>query len=178
MPSFVCWYIRHKTFLCSEGTIFPLYCHSVCASLSFYQLAIWKNIFPVVAGTRQKGGWLSSGAATFMVLALIWHRGNRDLTALPQKSDPSDARKRDLLLRLSQMYGHTNTKSKRAVGRSARMQLRPVSADLLDESLRTEDDWGEREWQVEARVGVGGIRKTKTQFKRWDMSRKASSHSA
>lgn len=74
--------------------------HSSC-----YQLAIWKNIFPVVAGTRQRGGWLSSGAATCLVLALIWHGGNGDLTALPQKSAPSDTRKRDLppTPRLSQM---------------------------------------------------------------------------
>lgn len=137
-----------------------------------------------MAGTRQKGGWLSSGAATCLVLALIWRGGNGDLTALPQKSDPSNARKRDSLPphrlpRLSQMYGHTNTKSKRAVDQSARMQLRPVSADLLDESLCVEDDWGAREWQAKEGVGRwGGIRKTKTQFKRWDKSRKASSHSA
>lgn len=60
------------------------------------------------------------------------------------------------------------------------MQLRPVSADLLDESLCVEDDWGAREWQAKEGVGGGGggIRKTKTQFKRWDKSRKASSHSA
>lgn len=80
---------------------FPSCCHSVCASLSCYQLAIWRNIFPVVAGTRQWGGWLSSGTATCSVLALIWRGGNGDLTALPQKSDPSDGRKRDLLPRLS-----------------------------------------------------------------------------
>lgn len=90
------------------------------------------------------------------MLALIWRGGNGDLTALPQKSEPSDARKRDLLPRLSSLanvrtHTNTNTKSKRAVGQGARMQLRPVSADLVDEALHAEDDWGGREWQV-----VGG----------------------
>lgn len=28
---------------------------TVCASLCCYQLAIWKNIFPVTVGTRQRG---------------------------------------------------------------------------------------------------------------------------
>lgn len=36
------------------------------------------------------------------------------------------------------------------------MQLRPVSADLLDESLCVEDDWGAREWQAKEGVGGGG----------------------
>lgn len=107
-----------------------------------------------MAGTRQRGGWLSSAAATCLVLALIWRGGNGDLTALPQKSDPSDAWERDLLPRLSQMYGRTNTKSKRAVDQCARMQLQPVSADLQDKSLHVEGDWGKTEWQVEEGVGV------------------------
>lgn len=87
-----------------------------------------------MTGTHQRGGWLSSGDATYSVLALIWCAENRDLTALPQKSDPSDARKGDVLPRLLPMYGRT--KSKRAVGQSAHTQLRPVAADLLDWSLR------------------------------------------
>lgn len=76
--------------------------HSVATSLLF-----GKNIFPVVAGRRQRGGWLSSGAATCLVLALIWRGGNRDLTALPQKSEPSDARKRDLLSPPTHTHTHT-----------------------------------------------------------------------
>lgn len=79
-----------------EETV-PLCSATLCVRhSSCYQLAIWKNIFPVVAGARQRGGWLSSGAATCLVLALIWRGGNGDLTALPQKSAPSDTRKRDL----------------------------------------------------------------------------------
>lgn len=86
---------KTKTFLGSEGTVFPLWCHSACVSLSCYQLG--ENIFPAMAGTRQRGGWLSSGTATCCLLALIWHGRNRDLTALPQKSGSSDAWKGDLL---------------------------------------------------------------------------------
>lgn len=133
------------TSLCTAGTSFSLYCHSACASLSRYQLAFWKNIFPVVVGTRQRGGWLSSGTATSLVLALIWRRGNRDLTALPKKSDPSDARKRESLPDPSLhtnvrtcMHTNTYTKSKRAVGQSVCMQLGPVTADLVDEALHRE----------------------------------------
>lgn len=66
-------------------------------SLSRYQLASGENIFPAMAGARQRGGWLSSGAATCWLLALIWRGRSRDLTALPQKSGPSDAWEGDLL---------------------------------------------------------------------------------
>lgn len=115
-----------KMFLCSEGTNFLLWCHSVCASLSCYQLAIWRNIFPVVVGTRQRGGWLSSGTATCSVLALIWRGGNGDLTALPQKSDPSDGRKRDLLPRRSlhsnvRTCMHTQTRTQSQKEQSVRV---------------------------------------------------------
>lgn len=119
-------------------------------SLSRYQLASRENIFPAMAGARQRGGWLSSGAATCWLLALIWRGRNRDLTALPQKSGPSDVRKGDLLPP-PPMYTHSpphtarpvhgRTKSKRAVGQSASVQLRPVSADLPDGSQRARGDW-------------------------------------
>lgn len=57
----------------------------------------------------------------------------------------------------TQMYAHTNayTKSKRAVGQSARVQLGPVSADLVDEALHVEKEWGGREWQVKGGEGNG-----------------------
>lgn len=87
----------NQTFLGSEGTVSPLWCHSACASLSRYQLASRENIFPAMAGARQRGGWLSSGAATCWLLAPIWRGRNRDLTALPQKSGPSHAWKGDFL---------------------------------------------------------------------------------
>lgn len=74
---------------------FPLLCRAVWASLSCHQLAVWRNIFPVMEGTRHRSWWLSSGAVTYSVLALIWRWGKRDLTALPQKSGPSEAWKRD-----------------------------------------------------------------------------------
>lgn len=72
-------------------------------------------------------------------------------------------------------HAHTNTyaKSKRAVGQSIRMQLGPVSADLVDAALHVGNDWAGREWQVEG----GGIRQAKTEFKGWDVSWRASSHS-
>lgn len=54
-------------------------------------------------------------------------------------------------------HPHTNTKSKRAVGQSVRMQLGPVSADLVDEALHVEKDWGGREWQVEGRGGAASV---------------------
>lgn len=76
-------------------------------SLSCYQLASGENIFPAMAGARQRGGWLSSGAATCWLLALIWRGRNRDLTALPQKSGPSDAWEGDLL----PPHAHTHTHS-------------------------------------------------------------------
>lgn len=109
-----------KAFLGSEGSVFPLQCHSACVSLRCYQLATGENIFPATTGTRHRGGWLSSGAATCRLAALIWHGRNGDLTALPQKSGPSDAWKRDLLpshphpARLSQVHGtHKVKKSSR-----------------------------------------------------------------
>lgn len=106
-----------------------------------------------MAGARQRGGWLSSGAATCWLLALIWRGRNRDLTALPQKSGPSHAWKGDLLPPPMYTYTahptlpdrhaqvHGRTKSKRAVGQSASVQLRPVSADLPDGSQRVQGDW-------------------------------------
>lgn len=49
------------------------------------------------------------------MLALIWRGGNGDLTALPQKSEPSDARKRDLLPRPSLLtHKHKVKKSSRS----------------------------------------------------------------
>lgn len=114
-------------------------------SLSCYQLATGENIFLATAGTRQRGGWLSSGAATCRLPALIWRGRNRDLTALPQKSGPSDAWKRDLLPPIpTPPTSHKctgRTKSKRAVGQSASAQLPPVSTDLPGGSQRVHGDW-------------------------------------
>lgn len=134
---------------------FSLCSATLCVSLSCYQLASGENIFPAMAGARQRGGWLSSGAATCWLLALIWRGRSRDLTALPQKSGPSDAWEGDLLP--PHVHTHTHTahpalparhaqvhgrpKSKRAVGQSASVQLRPVSADLPDGSQRVQADW-------------------------------------
>ncbi len=52
-------------------------------------------------------------------------------------------------------HAHTNTNSQWAVGQSVRTQLGPVSADLDDEALHVENDWGGREWQVEGGEGRG-----------------------
>lgn len=86
---------------------FSLCSATLCVSLSCYQLASGENIFPAMAGARQRGGWLSSGAATCWLLALIWRGRSRDLTALPQKSGPSDAWEGDLLP--PHVHTHTHT---------------------------------------------------------------------
>lgn len=131
--------------------------------LSRYQLAPGESIFAATAGTRQGGGWLSSGAATCRLLALIYRGRNGDLTALPQKSGPSDAWKRDSRPPPppppppASHKCTRRTKSKRAVGQSASVQHRPVSADLPDGSQRARRDWGGEGWRG-AGVGRGRSR--------------------
>lgn len=80
----------------------------------------------------------------------------------------------------TQMYGHacTHAKSKRAVGQSVRIQLGPVGADLVDKApARRAGLGGKRGAASRGMGGHGGTGQTQIQFRRWDMSGRAGSHS-
>lgn len=127
-------------------------------SLSCYQLATGENIFLATAGTRQRGGWLSSGAATCRLPALIWRGRNGDLTALPQKSGPSDAWKRDLLPPSPPHPPRTSARDAQSQKeQSARVQARSyrLSARICRAGLSVCAVIGEEKWWNGAGVGRG-----------------------